>query len=410
MGMPVYENEETGEPKDEPGEELYDDVIPMGPSKGREASNRIVDLAPDLQLDIDDIAGKAIFICGIKRSGKTTVGVRIAEELRDISMLIPDLKGDWLSCIKTLPNAVILGQGQATEQNAKAHGYAICEEGLQIIIDITTYDDMNEVAKVITNMINGIFLWERKHPENRRLCAVFLDEAQSFLPQDVKDSIISDPAARDAMQNAYMRVLAFGGSLGLFPVILTQRIAQVSKKIMGQPELLFLMKQTLDIDLKRYQDFTSVSTEKVRALQQGHGIFVNYEGKSSLHKFHKRTSSDAMSSTPRYRPVSPSPKPYTFSQPELENMGSRESVKGRENTVKQPAKRGESGERLGESFTGSGETFTAAEKDAVFLAVLEIAQSGQKVTRSAIKEKLGWNNKQYDVLKAVCDAYNIAMT
>jgi hypothetical protein len=85
-------------------------------------------------------------------------------------------------------------------------------------------------------------------------------------------------------------------------------------------------------------------------------------------------------------------------------------VKGRESVVKQPVKRGESGERLGESFTRASETFTVAEKDAVMLAALEIAQSGQKVTRSAIKEKLGWNNKQYDVLKAVCDAYNIAMT
>jgi hypothetical protein len=117
-----------------------------------------------------------------------------------------------------------------------------------------------------------------------------LDEAQSYLPQDVKDSIISDPEARDALLNAYMRTIAIGGSLGLFPVILTQRIAQTNKKIIGQPELLFLFKQTLDNDLNRYKDFTNVSAEKVRALKQGHGIFVDYEGQSTIHKFHKRTS------------------------------------------------------------------------------------------------------------------------
>ncbi|HEX3642690.1 MAG TPA: hypothetical protein VHV10_15500 [Ktedonobacteraceae bacterium] len=298
-GMPEPDYE------DEVLKEADDDVIPMGPAKGKPV-DRMVELAPDLQMDIDDIAGKAMLICGIKRSGKTTLGVLVAEGLGtfDIPMLIPDLKGDWLSCEKTLPNAIILGKGEATEKNAKAHGYAIPDEGLQIILDITSYDDMNEVARIITSMIDGIFLWERKHPQDRRLCAVFLDEAQSFLPQDVKDSIISDTESRDMMQNAYMRVLAIGGSLGLFPVILTQRIAQVSKKIIGQPELLFLFKQTLDIDLNRYKDFTSISTEKVRALPQGKGIFVDYEGKSSIHKFHKRASSDAMSVTPKYRPVS----------------------------------------------------------------------------------------------------------
>src|ERR1700724_1215848 len=275
-------------------------------SAGDSESNRMVDLAPDLQLDIDGIAGKATFICGIRRSGKTTLGVRIAEELGrfNMRMLIPDLKGDWKSCIKTLPNAVILGQGEATEENALAHGYAICEEQIQIIIDIPSYDDMNEVALVVAKMIEGVFLWERKHPQDRRLCAIFLDEAQSFLPQDVKDSIISDPEARDAMQNAYMRTIAIGGSLGLFPVIMTQRIAQTSNKVIGQPELLFLFKQTLDNDLKRYQNFTRVSTEQVRGLKQGQGIFVSYEGDSSIHVFHKRTSSDAMSATPRYKPNS----------------------------------------------------------------------------------------------------------
>lgn len=264
-------------------------------------SQNVVDLGPNLQLGINDIAGKATFICGIRRSGKTTLGVRMAEEMAskfNIPMLIPDLKGDWLSCIDTLPSAVILRQGEATEKNAASHGYAICEEGLQLILDVASYDDMNEAALVIAGMIAGLFLWEKKHPDSRRLCGVFLDEAQSYLPQDVKDSIISDPVARDAMMNAYMQVLAVGGSLGLFPVILTQRISQVAKKIVAQSELAFLLKQTMDLDINRYQSFTTVSKEKIRALKQGQGIYVDIEGASSIHQFHKRTSSDSMSRTP----------------------------------------------------------------------------------------------------------------
>jgi hypothetical protein len=322
LGMPVYENDDPGgEPKNEPFYEIVEE-------EQEDSSDRMVVLADKLKLDINDIAGKAIFICGIRRSGKTTLGVRIAEEMGkfNVPMFIPDLKGDWLSCVKTLPNAVILGKGEATEKNAKAHGYAICEEGIQIILDVTSYDDMNEVAKVIASAIDGVFLWERKHPEDRSPCAIFLDEAQSYLPQNVNDSIIPDATARDIMMNAYMRVIAIGGSLGLFPVILTQRIAQTNNKIIGQPELLFLFKQSMDNDFNRYKNFTNVSTDQIRGLKQGQGIFVDIEGKSTIHQFHKRTSSDAMSKTPRVsmerrkRPAAPTPETQVLGEDDYEGL------------------------------------------------------------------------------------------
>lgn len=40
-----------------------------------------VHLADDLLIPVNDIAGKAIFIAGIRRSGKTTLGTRLAEQL-----------------------------------------------------------------------------------------------------------------------------------------------------------------------------------------------------------------------------------------------------------------------------------------------------------------------------------------
>jgi hypothetical protein len=55
----------------------------------------------------------------------------------------------------------------------------------------------------------------------------------------------------------------------------------------------------MDSDFNRYKNFTRVSTDQIRGLKQGQGIFVDLEGKSTIHMFHKRTSSDAMSKTPR---------------------------------------------------------------------------------------------------------------
>ncbi len=118
-----------------------------------------------------------------------------------------------------------------------------------------------------------------------------------------------------------------------------------------------------------------------------------------------------MSRTPRYRPVSPSPKTHKFEDDGLDFWGDGESEKEGENAVKTLDKRGEDGE----SFTKSGEhgenigiPFTTEQEQAIILVALAIAQSGQKVTRSAIKDRLGWNNKQWDILKAVCDKHGIA--
>ena len=373
--------------------------------------NRIVDLGDNLKLDIDDIAGKAIFICGIRRSGKTTLGVKLAEEMGkfNIPMLIPCLKGDWLSTVATLPNARVWGQGQIQMRHARAIGWAILERGMQLIFNIASYDDINEAFDILAEIIIGLFEWEKAHPEDRRLCAVFKDEAQTILPQVLGRSIITDPEVRDKLLSVYARVIAVGGSYGLFPIILTQRIAEVNKIIIGQPELLFLLKQTMDIDLQRYQEFTDVPTDQVRSLKQGHGIFVSYEGTSTIHQFHKRTSDDSQSSTPRYKEsLSPSPKGRTQKDFELELDEYGESENEGERVVKQPLRPRERGERLSEEVKAPGETFTLEQEQQIILAALAIAQSGQKVTRSAIKDRLGWNNKQYDVLKAVCDKHSIA--
>jgi len=135
---------------------------------------------------------------------------------------------------------------------------------------------------------------------------------------------------------------------------------------------------------------------------------MGYEGTSSIHSFHKRTSDDSMSSTPRYKEtVSPSPKRRTQKDFELEDLYPREKVKGGESGMKQPQNTRESSESFSEEVKARGETFTTEQEQSIILAALAVAQSGAKVTRDAVKVKLGWNNKQYDVLKAVCDKHNI---
>lgn len=60
--------------------------------------------------------------------------------------------------------------------------------------------------------------------------------------------------------------------------------------------------------------------------------------------------------------------------------------------------------RRRESFT-----ISSGDETTVLMAVIDLQTAGQNVTREAIKQKLGWNNKKHDIVKAVCDKHKIAV-
>ncbi len=74
-------------------------------------------------------------------------------------------------------------------------------------------------------------------------------------------------------------------------------------------------------------------------------------------------------------------------------------------TVQEPAEPGESGESL--TVSGESKTVSSEERDAVILAVSALVNEGKPLSREAIKQHLGWNNKKHWIVKAVCDEYSL---
>lgn len=75
------------------------------------------------------------------------------------------------------------------------------------------------------------------------------------------------------------------------------------------------------------------------------------------------------------------------------------------------APRSETPSMQGESFTAQGKAveYTREQETAILKAAFQLArESDGRLTRSDIKERLGWNNKQYPIIKAVCDRHEIA--
>jgi hypothetical protein len=274
-----------------------------------------VNLASDLSILVDDIAGKAILITGMRRSGKTTLGALLAEQFGKlyIPLFIPDFEGDYLSLADVLPRAVIAGHPSAARQyveydfvgvthsDAANLGHAILDQGYQVILDLASYPTLEEGIAAQIQVIRGMFKWAEMHPDERTTAHVYLDEAQRYLPQTLAESVIDDQVVLEGLFKIYKDVIAIGGKRGISPVILTQRLAQVNKKIMAQSEVIFVMRQTNDNDLKRCMEYVKTTTatpEDISKFKQGQGVYIANDGSQKIHQFDPRRSDGKRGATP----------------------------------------------------------------------------------------------------------------
>jgi len=274
-----------------------------------------VNLASDLSILVDDIAGKAILITGMRRSGKTTLGALLAEQFGKlyIPLFIPDFEGDYLSLADVLPRAVIAGHPSAARQyveydfvgvthsDAANLGYALLDQGYQVILDLASYPTLEEGLAAQIQTIRGMFAWAEANPDERTTAHVYLDEAQRYLPQTLAESVIDDPEVLKGLFKVYKDVIAIGGKRGISPVILTQRLAQVNKKIMAQSEVIFVMRQTNDNDLDRCMEYVKKETatpEDISRFKQGQGVYIANDGSQKIHQFDPRRSDGKRGATP----------------------------------------------------------------------------------------------------------------
>lgn len=273
-----------------------------------------LDLAPDLRLAPGEIIGKSLFVAGQRRSGKTTLGALLAEQMGDqyIPLFIPDREGDYLSVYEHLPRGVIAGAPGSyddqpnvtfwavTLEDADVLGFQILYEGMQVILDLNTFE-LEEGFAIVNGVIKGLFAFARQYPDQLCPVEVYLDEAQRYLPQDLSTSWIKDAAIRDELLDLYRDLLTTGGKRGLTPVILSQRFAETNNKIMAQAELRFILRQTHDTDLDRCMKYVgkgSATREQIQAFAKGEGVFISDDGTQLVTRFNTRRSDGSRSHTP----------------------------------------------------------------------------------------------------------------
>jgi hypothetical protein len=288
--------------------------LPRPQVSGSEAPARPVDtrlhLAQHWHPDIEEVIGSGFVCYGVKGSGKTNTGALLAEQIgrRYVPFIIFDLEGDYQSVIEVVPNGYLAGKAfesehprylTITQANAFDMAEVMLSGGYQVVVDLSSYDDDEMRAAIITDLVSGLMRYAERLPNEQRVpCLVFYDEASRLFPQQASMSYLA-PATQNALTRAVYEMVTMGRKRGIIPAFFTQRPADFDKRIASQADLLILMRQRQDVDVQRYKEYLGKeAAEAAASLGLGEGFVIPSDGKWFRTTFYPRQSRHS-SNTPK---------------------------------------------------------------------------------------------------------------
>src|SRR6266567_8312647 len=132
-------------------------------------------LAPTFQPDVDLLTAEGLIAFGVKGSGKSNLLALLVEQLRRffLPQIILDSEREYQSLVNLLPHGVL------------ASGYDIIHKGLQVILDLQSWETDEAAALAICQLVHELFTaTTAQAPQERVPCVIHLDEAGYWLPQE----------------------------------------------------------------------------------------------------------------------------------------------------------------------------------------------------------------------------------
>jgi len=258
---------------------------------------KALQLAENFQPDIDTLVSESLIAFGVKGSGKSNLVARTAEQIGRyfLPQLILDTEREYQSLINLLPHGII------ATANRCPSGYDILHRGLQVVLDLRSWETDEAAALAIVQLVNELFtVAMAQAPQDRVPCVISLDEAGYWLPQESVPYLSKN--TRQALADVFHRLASRGRKLGLTPFLYTQSVSEVVKSSIRQAGVKVLMRQTLDIDLSRYAEYihncTPARRRAIQAFPQGKAIVILPDGSQQVVQFYPRQSTHT-SHTPR---------------------------------------------------------------------------------------------------------------
>jgi hypothetical protein len=249
---------------------------------------KALQLAPNFQPDIDTLVSEGMIAFGVKGSGKSSLAARTAEQIGRffLPQIILDTEREYQSLINLLPHGII------ATANRCPSGYDILHRGLQVVLDLRSWETDEAAALAVVQIVNELFtVANAQAPQDRVPCVIHLDEAAYWIPQEAVPYL-----------SKATRLASRGRKLGLTPFLYAQSISEVGKPAIRQAGIKVLMRQTLDIDLNRYCEYIKGQPTRIKkavqAFPQGKAVVLLPDGTQQVVQFYERVSAHP-SHTPR---------------------------------------------------------------------------------------------------------------
>ena len=272
---------------------------------GPHASLDRLNLAPGLQPHADEVLSGRISIFGVSGSGKSNTVAVLCEEIARLGVpfILADTEdeysllcqGEWLprgylaGSVDALKTTAIPRYLAVNAEGAFAFGQAVLAQGLQVILNLQSYQTDEEAALVMIGIIGGLRAWEEeRQTEERVSCMFLLEEASVWLPQNASESILSRDTLARLQQAFFATVVRRGRKRGIGFTFATQRIAEMDKRAMSSSWTI-LHRQTQDVDLERYKK-VGIDPEQAMSLRNGEAFVISPMQIKTCYRFRLRCS------------------------------------------------------------------------------------------------------------------------
>lgn len=353
-------------------------------------------LSDDCLVPADDFLSGRKLIAGISGSGKSNTVGTYGEELGRLR--VPFVLGDTedeyqpLCNPRWLPNGVLAGLGTqypVNVENAAQFGEYVLTHRLQVILNLQSYE-MEEAALVMIGIIGGMREWEQALPNDQRIpCDFLLEEAVTWLPQNIKESPLYGTETFNMLQSTFFNdMVRKGRKRGLGLTVVCQKIAELDKRAM-QSDGKILHRQTEPRDLECYKKF-GIPPEITPFLADGECFLF------SSHLSWKRVQ------------IRQRQSPHGAKTPGIANLQKqRNPDENREISASSGKPFEQDTEPLREAFAERSETRQASVQtvpEDVKKAILGLYREGFK--RTDIQAQLNINGDEYWMIKTVCNEYD----
>jgi hypothetical protein len=273
----------------------------------------LIRLAQDLVFHPDKMLSGRVSAFGLPNSGKSNLIAKLCEEFGRLRVpfVLADTEDEYSQLVDErrtwLKNGYTAGSPTAFEgatlpphfipvdqAGAYYFGQMVLEHGFQVVLNLESYDTEEEAALVMCDIVRGMRDWEQEQvPDDKVSCFFILEEAATWLPQNIKEikERLSEKTLALLQTTMFNTVVRKGRKRGIGFIFATQRSAEIDKRAM-QSSWRFLMWQTEKNDLDVYEEMCpGIDRAKVQQFVPGETVVMG-PGILTHTRIHLRRSPD----------------------------------------------------------------------------------------------------------------------